>query len=71
MAKEDEIRVIAYNIWEQEGCPNGKDCEQWYRAEAIWELRQKFIERQKRKLDSILGGGIDAYLRKESVPWYN
>ena len=41
MAKEDEIRLIAYNIWEQENCPNGKDCEHWYRAEAIWEEKQK------------------------------
>ena len=41
MAKEDEIRLIAYNIWEQEGCINGKDCEHWFRAETIWEEQQK------------------------------
>ena len=41
MAKEHEIRLIAYNIWEQENCPNGKDCEHWYRAEAIWEEQEK------------------------------
>jgi hypothetical protein len=41
MVKEDEIRLIAYNIWEQESCPNGKDCEHWFRAEAIWEEQQK------------------------------
>jgi hypothetical protein len=41
MAKEDEIRLIAYSIWEQENCPNSKDCEHWYRAEAIWEKQQK------------------------------
>lgn len=39
MAKEDEIRLIAYTIWEQEGCLNGKDCEHWFKAEAIWEER--------------------------------
>ena len=39
MAKQDEIRVIAYNIWGQEGCPNGKDCEHWLAAEVIWEQR--------------------------------
>jgi translation elongation factor EF-1alpha len=37
MAKEEEIRLIAYNIWEQEGCPNGRDCEHWFRAEALWK----------------------------------
>jgi hypothetical protein len=41
MAKKDEVRLISYSIWEQEGCPNGKDCEHWYRAEAIWEEQQK------------------------------
>ena len=41
MAKEDEIRLIAYSIWEEEGCVNGKDCEHWFRAEAIWEEKQK------------------------------
>jgi hypothetical protein len=41
MAKEDEIRLIAYDIWEQEGYVNGKDCEHWFRAAAIWENRQK------------------------------
>jgi hypothetical protein len=41
MAKEDEIRLIAYTIWEEEGCPHGKDCEHWQRAEVIWEQKQK------------------------------
>ena len=39
MAKEDEIRLIAYNIWEQEGCPNDKDYEHWLRAEALWHKK--------------------------------
>jgi hypothetical protein len=41
MAKEDDIRLIAYSIWEQEGCPNGKDREHWLTAEVIWEQKQK------------------------------
>ncbi len=41
MGREDEIRLIAYSIWEEEGCPDGKDCEHWMRAEAIWEEDQK------------------------------
>jgi hypothetical protein len=43
VSKEDEIRLIAYNIWEQEGCINGKDCENWFRAEAIWQGQQKLF----------------------------
>ena len=41
MGKEDEIRLIAYSIWEQEGCQDGHDCEHWIRAEGIWVKKQK------------------------------
>ena len=41
MRKEDEVRLIAYSIWEEDGCPNGRDCEHWFRAEVIWDQQQK------------------------------
>ena len=41
MSKEDEIRLIAYTIWEEESCCQGRDVEHWLRAEAIWEGKQK------------------------------
>ena len=41
MEREDEIRLIAYKLWEEEACVNGHDCEHWFRAEAIWEEKQK------------------------------
>ncbi len=41
MGREDEVKLIAYNIWEEEGCLHGKDCEYWLRAEAIWQQQQK------------------------------
>ncbi len=41
MAREDEIRLIAYNIWQEEGCVDGRDCEQWMRAEIIWARRER------------------------------
>lgn len=41
MGREDEIRLIAYAIWEEESCPDGRDCEHWLMAEAIWEQRGK------------------------------
>jgi hypothetical protein len=39
--REEEVKLIAYNIWQQQGCPNGRDCEQWFMAESIWEEKQK------------------------------
>ena len=41
MGREDEIRVIAYHIWEEEGYCDGHDCEHWLKAEVIWEQKQK------------------------------
>ena len=41
MGRDDEIKLIAYKIWEEEGCIDGQDCVHWYRAEAIWEASQK------------------------------
>jgi hypothetical protein len=41
MAREDEVRLIAYRIWEEEGCVDGRDSLHWIRAEAIWEQQQK------------------------------
>jgi hypothetical protein len=41
MGREDEIRIIAYSMWEQEGCRDGHDCEHWLKAEMIWEQNQK------------------------------
>ena len=37
MAREEEIRVMAYRMWEHEGCPDGRDCEHWLKAETVWE----------------------------------
>jgi len=41
MGQEDEIRLIAYAIWEKEGCMDGHDCEHWFKAEAIWGQNRK------------------------------
>lgn len=45
MNHEDEIRVIAYRIWEEEGCPHGREMEHWIRAETIW--REQFSQTAK------------------------
>ncbi len=52
MAREDEVKLIAYRIWEEEGCPDGQDCDHWYRAEAIWELQQPKAEKKSSNTES-------------------
>ena len=40
MGKQDEIKAIAYRMWEEEGCPYGKDLEHYYRAETMYQQQQ-------------------------------
>ncbi len=44
MQHEDEVRQIAYKIWEEEGYPQGRDQEHWYKAEATWQETQGQME---------------------------
>jgi hypothetical protein len=40
MATEQHIKELAYAIWEEEGRPEGKDVEHYFRAKQILEERQ-------------------------------
>ncbi len=40
MIPEDVIRQRSYEIWEREGCPEGRDIEHWLRARR--ELESEF-----------------------------
>lgn len=40
MATEEQIRQLAYAIWEKEGRPEGKDLEHYYRAQQILEEQE-------------------------------
>jgi len=40
MSSDENIRELAYFIWEQEGCPDGKDSEHYFRAKKIMEARE-------------------------------
>ncbi len=44
MEREDEIRMIAYALWVQEGHNHWRALEHWLRAEAIWEQNQKALK---------------------------
>ena len=35
MHHEDEVRLIAYQIWEKQCCPEGRELEHWFKAEAV------------------------------------
>ena len=40
MPSEEQIRKLAYAIWEQEGRPNGKDVEHYFHAKQILEQQE-------------------------------
>jgi len=40
MVTEEQIRALAYTIWEQEGRPNGKHEEHYLRAKQILEEKE-------------------------------
>ena len=37
MNRDEEIRQVAYKLWQEEGCPDGYDVQHWLRAKMIWE----------------------------------
>lgn len=41
MDREEEIKQTAYQLWEQEGHPEGRDLEFWLRAEAVWQTQHE------------------------------
>jgi hypothetical protein len=41
MNREEEIRKIAYHMWDLEGRPEGHSLEYWLMAESIWEINHK------------------------------
>ena len=40
MATEEQVRDLAYAIWEQEGRPEGKHVEHYFRAKQILEEQE-------------------------------
>ncbi len=37
MNRDEEIRKVAYKLWQEEGCPDGYEIQHWLRAKKIWE----------------------------------
>ena len=40
MASEEQIKELAYAIWDQEGRPEGKDLDYYFRAKQMLEERE-------------------------------
>jgi len=34
--RDEEIRQLAYRLWQAAGCPEGDGVQHWLKAEAIW-----------------------------------
>ena len=48
MEREQEVRELAYRIWEQEGCLDGYDVQHWLKAEALWQEEHRPKSKPKR-----------------------
>jgi hypothetical protein len=48
MNHDQELQLIAYHIWEEQGHPHGCDVEHWLKAEAVWQ------EKHGRETPSVL-----------------
>lgn len=40
-SRDEDIRQIAYRLWLDEGCPEGRHAEHWSKAESIWRAQQE------------------------------
>lgn len=47
---DEQIRKLAYRIWQEEGYPHGYEVQHWLKAEAIWleEHRAKTTPKQRK-----------------------
>jgi hypothetical protein len=67
MGKEDEVRLIAYKLWEEEGCTIGQDCEYWYKAEIIWEQNQKTLVSEQTESKQVIKQAIKTQVKQNQV----
>jgi hypothetical protein len=63
MEREDEIRIIAYQIWEEEDCCHGKHVEHWLKAETIWQERNKAVRTMPETQPSVTNQQINTAVK--------
>ena len=45
--RDEEVRQLAYRLWQEAGCPNGADLQHWLKAEEVWRENQSPEKRTK------------------------
>ena len=35
--RDEEVRQLAYRIWQEAGCPDGSELQHWFKAEEYWQ----------------------------------
>jgi len=45
--RDEQIREIAYRIWQEEGCPAGCEVEHWLKAQSIWQEKHRSKSKPK------------------------
>ena len=55
--RDEEIRQVAYKLWQEEGCPDGYDLQHCLKAETVWleEKRPKNKPKQSKSLKARKG----------------
>jgi hypothetical protein len=39
--RDEQIRELAYRIWQEEGYPYGQEVQHWLKAEVIWQEKNR------------------------------
>ena len=60
MATEEEIRALAYSIWESEGRPDGKEVEHYMRARQMLEAQAAGPDSSQETNPPEPGGGTES-----------
>ena len=45
--RDEEIRQLAYRLWQESGCPNGSDLQHWLKAQELWQEKHRPKTRTK------------------------
>ncbi len=60
MATEQQVKELAYHLWEQEGRPHGMHLEHYYRALTSLRQREREQEAKGRAVPSLANIGISS-----------
>ena len=45
--RDEEIRQLAYRIWQESGCSNGSELQHWLKAQELWQEKHRPKNRTK------------------------